>query len=240
MIDAKRFATVYNAFWRDSTPTCDLFVRRINMDGYERWAAPLDLPRGRVREALAAESAFEEFAALLQGKVEEGGERGEHGTAGRNAAWLRAAERLRPYQARGLDVDTPMSKLEEWYVGELARRLIEYFSFEQGVFEMRPKFPGCGFIDVSEGDVVVRDILYEVKAVDRMFRSVDIRQLLSYAALNFEANVYNLKSIGVVNPRRGIAMTVRLDDVCQSVSGRSVEELLSYLIDNVSSGEMSR
>lgn len=210
------------------------------MDGYERWAPPLEVSSGTVRQALAAECAFEEFAALWRIKTMEGKERGVQGAAARNVAWLRAVQRLSAYEAQGLDVRAPMSESEEWYVGELAHRLSQYFSFEEDALTIRPKFPGCGFIDVSEGDVVARETLYEVKTVNRMFRSGDIRQLLSYAALNMEARAYNLESIGVVNPRRGIATTVRLDDVCQSVSGRSVEELLSNIIDSVSSGEMSR
>lgn len=210
------------------------------MDGYERWAPPLEVSSGTVRQALAAECAFEEFAALWRIRTVEGKERGAQGAATRNAAWLQAVQRLSSYEVQGLDVRTPMSEMEEWYVGELAQRLNQYFSFEQDALTIRPKFPGCGFIDVSEGDVMARETLYEVKTVNRMFRSSDIRQLLSYAALNMEARAYSLKSIGVVNPRRGIATTVGLDDVCQSVSGMSVEELLSNIIGSISSGEMSR
>jgi hypothetical protein len=110
----------------------------------------------------------------------------------------------------------------------------------QTAIEVEPKFPGCGIIDTCFGDVRCGEALYEIKAGDRNFRSVDIRQLLVYAALGKSAGLAPLRQLGLFNPRTGLSFCMNLDDLCLEVSGISSEELLAELIRVFSSGETSR
>jgi hypothetical protein len=92
--------------------------------------------------------------------------------------------------------------------------------------EVSPVFPGCGIIDECVGDVYFSNSLYEVKAGARLFRSIDVRQLLTYAALNKAAPRRSLTEIGLFNPRSGVAFTAPLEEICVEVAGLKADELL--------------
>src|SRR5258706_7283407 len=63
---------------------------------------------------------------------------------------------------------------------ELAMRLKSFFSREKAAsITPFPPFPGCGWLEQCEGDVLSDNILSEVKAGARGFRSIDMRQLLT-------------------------------------------------------------
>jgi len=104
--------------------------------------------------------------------------------------------------------------------------------------EVSPVFPGCGIIDECVGDVYFSNALYEVKAGARFFRSIDVRQLLTYAALNKPAPGRRLTEIGLFNPRSGVAFTV--EEICGEVAGLKADELLGEIIRVISSGDTSR
>jgi hypothetical protein len=103
-----------------------------------------------------------------------------------------------------------------------------------------PNFAGCGFLNPCVGDVLIGDALYEVKAGDRRFRSTDIRQLLTYCALNYAAGTCTIKKAGCVNPRRGTYFILELDAIAYAMAGKSSSELFSDIIYYVSSGGVSR
>ena len=124
--------------------------------------------------------------------------------------------------------------------GIIAERLRKFFKNGGRKVVVRPIFYGCGFIDTSEGDVIFGDTLYEVKTVERTFRSSDVRQVLTYAALNSGSGQYSISRFGLFNPRRGNYCELDLDDVCVGISGRPAQELFSIVIETISSGDISR
>ena len=238
MIDAKRFATAYNAFWQYAAPTCDLFVRRANLDGYERWDAPLMGAAKSTRQALSAEYAFSQF--IIEHEIAAGIIPPIHTDDKHARAWREATVRLTPYADQGLDIVTTFSDDEKNESKELSRRLLRFFINRQVPLRTRPLFPGCGYIGMSEGDLLSGSTLFEAKSVDRMIRGIDLRQLLTYAALNKSGRIFELDKIGIINPRRGISVEFELDEVCIGISGKPADALLYEIIETVSSGAMSR
>lgn len=238
VIDAKKFATAYNAFWQNSAPTNDLFVRRVNLGGYERWAPPLDTQDAEVRKALSAEYAFSLFAIRQDVRSRNDFELSKREVHFR--ALEQAKARLCRYVPQGLELDLPLSKAEKVDAQNLARRLGRFFSPRRRSVVARPIFPGCGYIDESEGDVLFGSTLFEVKAVDRMIRGVDLRQLLTYVALNFSAKKFGIDRIGWFNPRRGITAEFELEEICFSISGKRAAVLLFEIVEAVSGGDISR
>ncbi|WP_456703132.1 hypothetical protein [Bradyrhizobium sp. USDA 4449] len=103
-----------------------------------------------------------------------------------------------------------------------------------------PHFAGCGFLNPCVGDVLIGHELYEVKAGDRQFRSTDIRQLITYCALNYAAGNYAITQAGCVNPRRGTYFALDLDAIAHAMAGKSATELFSDIVYHVSSGGISR
>src|SRR5262249_39484161 len=84
----------------------------------------------------------------------------------------------------------------------LAERHLLFFQREQGT-TLLPVFPGCGWVMECAGDVLAGSTLFEVKAGQRGFRSIDLRQMLVYCALNFAAKTYDISTVCLVNPRTG-------------------------------------
>jgi len=103
-----------------------------------------------------------------------------------------------------------------------------------------PHFLGCGIVDSSEGDVLMGECLYEFKAGDRSFRTSDLRQLLTYCALNFASHQFKITSIGAVNPRHGTFFALDIETVAFEMSNKSPIELLSEIVYFVSGGTPSR
>lgn len=127
-------------------------------------------------------------------------------------------------------------------IEEQRNRLIRMFAFGKPMDSLltEPEFPGCGIIDSCKGDLISSSVLFEVKAGDRLFRSIDVRQLILYSALNFVSKQFTIKGLGLFNPRVGVSATMPVDDLCFEISGKQSVELFSEIAAAVSSGEVSR
>jgi hypothetical protein len=232
------FAQSYSSTWRLLAPATDLFVRKVNTMYREREFAPVESIVAPERRGFINEVAFELFRSrrawfrnLGQAKrvlVSEAVELAR--------ITISRIERMQPS-----DIVVP-SDAEEAEIDLLAERLQLFFSrvSEREGLEVQPRFPGCGIIDTCFGDIRFGDALYEVKAGDRNFRSVDVRQLMIYAALCKSARLQPLRRMGLFNPRTGFSFCISLDELCLEVSGTSSEELLAEIIRVISSGDTSR
>lgn len=235
MIGATRFVGAYLSFWKSMTPTIDLFVRQINLDLYERVEPPTEYQVDPSRSALVAETAF----ALFD---QQSGQDGIEENFFENFVEQSGAEARRRLALLNVDNIVDVLNAEELdAVKELFRRLSSFFSerFRPELI-VRPNFPGCGFIDRSEADVIYDGTLFEVKTVERTFRASDIKQLIIYAALNKKAESYFIRDLGIYNPKRGTKFVMSLDDICLEIAGVSAIELLESIAYSVASGEVSR
>ena len=237
MIDAASFSGWYNAFWNDCAPTCEHFVRRLNLDGLERFCPPM-AKSGASNRALIAEYAFSLFVERRRDNVANRTQSSNE--ALEDAAWAATRKRLAPYVSQGFDLNRGFDEESLREVGEIARRLFGFFAKRKCQLVMRPVFTGCGYVDASEGDIIFGETIYEIKTVERPFRGIDIRQAIMYSALNFASKQFDIKNLGLLNPRRGQYCDVPLDHVCFEISGRPTEELLATIIEAISSSEISR
>ncbi len=231
MIDASTFAGHHNAFWSDQAPTSEHYVRRINLEYTERWCVPLEKPEGTFRAAFIAELAFSIFSTRVKGVSDSDIE--QHALAD-------AKKHLRPLVEQSEALDDPISESEREQAAKLEKNMSSFFSHRKREIVVRPVFAGCGYLDSSEGDVICGSSIFEIKAVDRPFRGVDIKQLLTYCALNYISGQYYLDRIGIFNPRRGVYFESYVDDVCREVSGQPSRDLFDAIINAVSSGDLSR
>jgi len=116
----------------------------------------------------------------------------------------------------------------------LALRLEEYFAGKEQDLVVWPKFAGCGWLDEVEGDILLRDCLYEVKAGGGPFRAQDLRQVLCYAALGQAAGRPLIGSICLINPRTGVAFRDTLEAVCIEAAGSGASDTLNELVSYIS------
>ena len=155
-------------------------------------------------------------------------------------AWQATTSRLAPFIGRELELSGRLTSLEQTEADKITARLERFFQDTEPPLILRPMFPGCGYVDKSEGDVISGDIIYEIKTVHRPVRSADIRQVITYAALNFASKQFTINKMGLVNPRAAYYFHFDFDHVCAEIAGMSPPELFRSIIDAVSSGEISR
>ena len=237
MISATEFGRSHTSTWKILAPTMDLFVKRMNAFGLERKFPPLQSTTVSHRVAFVNEIGFE----LFRGAAEAGFTRSPRQVD--FDASVKAARTLIS-RMRGVvqeDVADPTEEELDDSANQ-ANRLERFFrAVSSGnSIEVSPVFAGCGIIDECVGDVYFSNTLYEVKAGARLFRSIDVRQLLTYAALNKAATGRSLTEIGLFNPRSGVAFTAPLEEICVEVAGLKADELLGEIIRVISSGDTSR
>jgi hypothetical protein len=88
--------------------------------------------------------------------------------------------------------------------------------------------------------VLAGGILYEVKSGGRRFRSLDLRQLALYLALNHFSNQYTIHRVGLYNPREGFDFDIGHREFALHFSGLSTEELCHRIGYELAADELYR
>lgn len=206
----------------------DHFVRRMNLDGYERDFAPLESSGQADRRGVINEAANRLFSKIVRRALENEEATKEDVDASILEACLYVS---------GKDADIEFgsaSRDEIREVTDLANRLRHWFaSSVKTVSEitLAPSFRGYGRISHCQGDFVIPAGLVEIKSGDRMFRSVDYRQLSVYAALSFAQSNEIYENLMLVNPRVGVSVIVPTNEFAQEVAGTSAVELFNSLLN---------
>lgn len=223
------FSSNYPSIWRTLTPMMDLFVRRMNQNGYERQFTPLKSKIDPSRRGVINEAANRFLSTSIERKIALG----KLTVADMNASIVAAAAYV-----QGKDPETDFgraSKAEHDEVVELARRLRHWFSLSVTDWKSvvtAPYFRGHGRISHCTGDFALPDGIVEIKSGERMFRSVDYRQLLIYLALHYGHTGILFKNLMLVNPRIGVSIQMSSASLSEEISGVSVTELCNSLLDS--------
>ncbi|MCC5641201.1 hypothetical protein LC593_36440 [Nostoc sp. CHAB 5844] len=234
MIDAATFASLFNAFWRSAAPTCELFVRDVNIGKISRFDIPLAGKHSPLVAPFIAETGFSRFALMAsQPELASDSDRLYE------LALRQAEKRLRGYQDADANPPT-LTASDKSDAIAISDRLAIFFRHPTKPIVLRPLFSGCGFVDNSEGDIRWGSTLFEVKSVERTFRSVDIYQLFTYYSLSVSEGNSDIDSVGIVNPKRGVSFEIDIEDLSREISGLSASNLADVVIRAISSGDISR
>lgn len=221
MISERLFCRSYPSFWRDLLPFSEVLIRDVN----RKWGIP---PADK-----------EEPVALTRAIANEGSVRLFRRMAGRGgamdpqdvsdaiaeaASWLGAAD----YQ---------LTKDEVAEVGDMAAHLHDKYRVQALVFG--PRFRGCGLLHECEGDLIADTTLVEVKSGHRAFRSPDLRQLLTYAALNSLTRTHDIDSVELCNARLRRDVRFDLEALCVMISGESSVDIFGRIADFLVGGIVS-
>jgi hypothetical protein len=225
------FATQHTSLWHALAPTSERFVRQINLnlDRYARQVSFTDEPS---RRGFLNEVAFQ-FTKLKYTAVDA--------TIVEASAAARSRLATLEREVRGAVNDPSGDEIDSIKaIQQSLSNFVQHRNSPASKVTFEPNFPGCGYLNPCVGDILIRDELYEVKAGDRRFRSTDLRQLLTYCALNYAAGSYPIAKAGCVNPRRGTYFVLEIDAIAHEMAGKSSTELFSDIIYHVSSGGVSR
>jgi hypothetical protein len=98
----------------------------------------------------------------------------------------------------------------------------------------KPVVKGYGFLTSLVADLTIDDTLYEVKTVNRNFRSSDLKQLLIYLALQQVTGTQSWKFGGLYNPRTGTYCKFNVKGLVYNLSGgKSPNEVFESLLNNL-------
>lgn len=237
LISERKFLATHTSFWRVLMPMGDQFVRNMNQR-LHRYSAGVASRSSADRKALISEASFRMFCLSMEGAISL------DDSVLSSSRVLDASNAALRYIG-ALDhgkVSRPLTKDELSESLQLARDLVLCFEKNEDGERvvLRPKFRGCGIVNDCEGDLIVGSVLYEVKNVDRDFRLVDIRQLLTYAALNFSGSRYPIDAVALVNARRGILFKIKLNSLSLAAAQIPANTLLGEIVEFMSSELPSR
>jgi hypothetical protein len=233
MISEHKFSNSYSSFWNQLLPIADSFLRHLNLAS-DRFAAPIasSLPIDRDRRSVINELGFRLFRERAMS-----GSLSEEKVTSIERAVCEYIERLVP----SISKLTALSKAERSEADKIAKSLSSYFfKPDLSTIIFWPQFRGCGQLGACKADIIYKSKLVEVKAGDRQFRVTDMRQIITYLALNFKSQQYRLANIALVNPRTGKEYECTIETLIESCSGRKPVDVFSDIIDFVSTEVMSK
>lgn len=232
MISEITFSNNYSSFWRSIAPTLDIFVRRVNKTLYNRWGVPIGSQTPPHRRAYINELSFALFKHLSKNKIKQISEFDT--TKNLNKISDSVYNYVTRFNSHHKELNRNLSRYEHIDILKQTNRLLDFFHKRKDIL-INPEFTGCGIIDSCRGDVLVSPTLYEIKAGDRQFRSIDFKQLLTYCSLNFASKQFIINKIGIFNPRTGIFYEDDLVDICLEIGGTHPFDFLSLIIQAVAS-----
>lgn len=205
------------------------YIRQRNLH-LSRFAEPLS-SSGDDNRGLINEMAFRLYAQSRRDDTTVGRLRPDSVVASMEAA-LHFIRRFREYSR------APIGEPSKAGIREAKSLAVRLERFVQGLRPQRvvvsPAFAGCGWLDECNGDLLLDDMLCEVKSPGGKFRGWDLRQVLVYAALNFQTKAYVIRTVCLVNPRLGLFLKEDLEDLCYELSGTAAADLLGEIVAYVS------
>jgi hypothetical protein len=233
MTSELEFVRDYTSFWRTISPLSEDFVKRINLSVLKRFDAEISSRGATSRRGLINEVAFELFAYYQSSKISL-----ENLTKNDlEKITDKVSNYISHLRAGAPDFSSILSEEEVAETMEIAKKLISFFG-KFKTLEIHPKLAGCGKISACYGDVIADDILYEVKSGGRHFRSVDLRQLVLYMALNRAKKQYQINRLGLYNPRCGFHFLQPCNEFSLQFSGLTAEELCHKIIYELGSTDV--
>jgi hypothetical protein len=237
-MNERQFSSLYSGFWLASLPNLEAITRALNY-GYTRFQRPLRSRIDPQRRDLVSETAFRlaglrlsDPDAKISGQMMDDAEE-------------QARTYLRDAPTVPVEAIPRLNFSERSEVRTLAHRTL-LFSLLRRTDEPRavtfmPPFSGHGALEPCSGDLVLdgKEIV-EIKCVDRTFRSSDLRQVLTYSALQYfsEGSTFDLAT--VFNPLKGTYITASLDELIFGAGGKTKEEFFHEFSFELASGELSR
>lgn len=233
MISETKFAGAYSSFWKSIAGNSENVIRQFNLTK-EAYSDEIESKSAPERHALINEMGFNMFTDYCNTGIVNIVATSEHFTK----AKLRVSA-LEGAKVQSMADPSIEEMKEATDIANALQRFLHRLNVAKADYKISPNFCGCGIINSCQADLIVGNILVEVKSGNRAFRSVDIRQLLTYCALNFMKKDYIISNICCVNPRRGTYVSACLESISLQISGKTSFELLSEIVYFISSEGLS-
>jgi len=116
--------------------------------------------------------------------------------------------------------DLNITEIEKQEIISIAANTLEFIEKMDGQdIIFKPKLKGYSFIPDLYGDISIGDSLFEIKSVNRNFKSSDLKQLFIYIALRQVSEIENWKYAGLYNPRKGVYCKFNIKNLIFNLTG---------------------
>ncbi len=113
-----------------------------------------------------------------------------------------------------------ISNIEKQEVISIAENTLEFIEKMGGQDVLfKPKLKGYSFIPDLIADLSISDTLFELKTVNRNFKSSDLKQLFIYIALRQVSEKENWRYAGLYNPRKGTYCKFNIKSLIFNLTG---------------------
>jgi len=131
--------------------------------------------------------------------------------------------------------DLKLKKPEVEEIEKICENTLEFIKItKKKKVEFKPKLKGYSFIPDLTADLSIDDTLYEIKTVNRNFKSSDLKQLFIYLALRQVSEEENWKYAGLYNPRRGTYCKFNVKSLIYNLTGgRTPNETFDSLLNGL-------
>lgn len=116
--------------------------------------------------------------------------------------------------------DLSISDIEKQEIITIAENTLEFIEKLGGQDVLfKPKLKGYSFIPDLAADISIGDSIFEIKTVNRNFKSSDLKQLLIYIALKQVSESENWNFAGLYNPRKGVYCKFNIKSLIYNLTG---------------------
>ncbi|WP_155633275.1 hypothetical protein [Burkholderia stagnalis] len=246
MISERVFAKSFNSFWQELIPLLTprfvgLFNEAYRKDLVDKSGDLLrSIPiEAGTRADMVAEFAFWS-ARLLHGSGLAAESLLDQHEIVQKASRM-AFEVVQKYEGVKPDVLEPLSPSELRQGVALTRNYASLYRacLPGNPIEFSPRFQGCGFLNAAQGDLGIGTTLVEIKTTTRKVSGKDLRQLITYLALDAGAGRQRWSHVAVFNPRRGTFHCAEVDALLLRISGGKPRvDVLGEIVEFVQATEL--
>lgn len=226
MISERAFAKSFSSFWQELVPLLTprfvgLFNEAYRVGLVDEIGAPLEtVPvESGIRADVVAEFAF--WGARMLHEIGREADSLLSDPEVVQEASRMALEVVQKYEGEKPDVIGPLTPNELRQGQEIARNYASLYRACRPMarIEFCPPFQGCGFLNAAVGDIGIDGTLVEVKTTTRRVTGNDLRQLITYLALDAGSGCQRWSYVAIFNPRRGTFHRAEVDALLLRLSG---------------------
>lgn len=210
MISEINFSKSYSSFWNEYTPWLNTYVEEVNADKTLYIEDPLFVDDESIYRSINSIVSFTRYKELLKGNDTQ---IGDYLQLAMGTINLFPRTNIETYTLTDANIQA---------VIQISDRL--YKRYNKDII-VDPQFCGCGIIDNCSGDILKNEILVEIKAGKRKISATDIKQMITYYALNNHAHAFNIQEFELYNPRMGFLWKSNIQLLISDISSISAYEL---------------
>lgn len=211
MISETNFSNGYSSFWNEYTPWLNGYVEEINADKTLIIEYPLLVDDTPMHRSVNSIISFTRFKELIKGNTTS------------NEDYFEISKALINLFPR-TNIET-YSITDDNNIQAIVKMSDRLFHLYNKDVIVDPQFCGCGVIDNCQGDILKNNTLIEIKAGKRKIIAADIKQMITYYALNNQNHQYDIQYFELYNPRMGLLWKSDIENLISDISSISAYEL---------------